>query len=223
MKSVVALLLLAGGCMAVYQTATGNGAGTPGGAVGKVQPIFGGPSVCPTTFPEGAGIAPLPSACAEPVPGTPRADPGAEVPADVPEVCGSTGMDAVLATIRQLESGDRYEIGANKGGASGAYQFIKSTWDATARRAGRPDLTRVWPYQASRADQDALARQLVAEALGGTQDVARIPVVWYYPKALEQPALMDVVPAPEAGNTKTPRQYRAIWLGIYRQHGGTCA
>jgi hypothetical protein len=42
----------------------------------------------------------------------------------------------------------------------GAYQFNQSTWDNTARHAGRPDLVGVRPDMASPHDQDALAMDL---------------------------------------------------------------
>ena len=42
----------------------------------------------------------------------------------------------------------------------GAYQFSRSTWDNTARHAGRPDLVGVDPAAAAPADQDFLAFDL---------------------------------------------------------------
>ena len=42
----------------------------------------------------------------------------------------------------------------------GAYQFSRSTWNNTARHAGRPDLVGVDPASASVADQDSLAWDL---------------------------------------------------------------
>jgi hypothetical protein len=140
---------------------------------------------------------------------------------DVPQ-CGVGDIDAVLATIRTLESGGRYTIGPNAGGASGAYQFIQGTWNGVAKRVGRSDLVGRGPWTVSPADQDALARQLVAEAMGGTDDIGRVPVVWYIghvPVGGE----WDVVPHPEAGNRATPRQYQAAWMGIYRRISGACA
>jgi muramidase (phage lysozyme) len=46
--------------------------------------------------------------------------------------------------------------------ASGAYQFLPATWDATARRAGRYDLVGVPPNEATQRDQDAMAASLLA-------------------------------------------------------------
>ncbi|HKO83934.1 MAG TPA: hypothetical protein VJ140_05085 [Actinomycetota bacterium] len=219
MKRAAGGLFLLVFAFAGYQSWSGNGVGTEGGERGMIRGLFSGVNQCPTTFHEGPGIAP--SSCLQPVAGTPRAeDDGAPAPA--PSVCGAAGMDAVLATIRQHESGNRYAIGLNAGGASGAYQFIRGTWNATAKRAGRPELANVYPYQASPADQDQLARQLVTEALGGTDDIGRIPVVWYIghvPGGGE----WDTVPHPEAGNRLTPRQYQRKWMDTYRGNSGACA
>jgi muramidase (phage lysozyme) len=64
-----------------------------------------------------------------------------------------------LACVKQRESGGNYQaVGA---GYYGAYQFAPSTWDATARHAGRLDLVGVRPDRASPADQDAMALHLL--------------------------------------------------------------
>ena len=39
-----------------------------------------------------------------------------------------------------------------------------------------------------------------------------VPIIWYYPAALTNPALMDIVPKPEAGNVLTIREYQWRWL-----------
>lgn len=56
-------LLAMGLAFAFYQAATGNGAGTPGGAEGKVRPLFGGESRCVEL---GGKEGWLPSACGKP-------------------------------------------------------------------------------------------------------------------------------------------------------------
>jgi Transglycosylase-like domain len=218
MRRILIVLGLGMAVFATYQSATGNGQGTPGAAQGLVRPIFGGPPRCLVLYAEDTGTAP--SACSRPVPGTPRAE---SPDAPVPSVCGAQGMDAILATIRTLESGGRYSIGPNAGGASGAYQFIQGTWAAEARAAGRPDLAAIEAYQASPADQDAVARHLVTEALAGSSDVSRVPVVWFVGSDPPPPPGWDAVPAAWAGNRLTPRQYQAKWLEIYGRAGAACA
>jgi ribosomal protein L24E len=67
-----------------------------------------------------------------------------------------------LACTRHHESDSSggYHAVSPGGTYRGAYQFSRSTWDNTARAAGRPDLVGVDPAQAAPADQDFLALQL---------------------------------------------------------------
>jgi hypothetical protein len=74
---------------------------------------------------------------------------------------GSSGGD-VLACIKQRESRGQYGAVNGSSGAAGAYQFMPSTWNKTATNAGRTDLVGVNPANASVADQDAMARHLLA-------------------------------------------------------------
>jgi hypothetical protein len=127
-----------------------------------------------------------------------------------PMACAyGVNVDAVLTTIRTMESGENYAAQARGSTASGAYQFLDSTWSgygAYARAADAP------------ADvQDALARQLVDTILeehGG--DVGAVPVVWYIghvpPDGSPE---WNAVPAPEAGNVLTPREYQTKWLAKF--------
>lgn len=110
-------------------------------------------------------------------------------------------------TIRTLESGGRYEVPPNKGRASGAYQFITSTWN---NYAGYPHA-----YLAPPAIQDERAMTDVQRILWNWQgDVSMVPVIWYYPKAAKQPELMDQVPLPQYGNRLTVREYQRRWLEV---------
>jgi hypothetical protein len=52
---------------------------------------------------------------------------------------------------------DGYRAVSPSGTYRGAYQFSRSTWNSTARHAGRPELVGVDPAAASAADQDELA------------------------------------------------------------------
>ncbi len=98
----------------------------------------------------------------------------------------------ILLTIRTIESGGNYTIPKNKGGASGAYQYIDSTWN---NFKGYPSA-----YLAPAAIQDERALADVKAILWTWKgDVSMVPVIWYYPKAARDPALMDQVPKPWAG------------------------
>jgi len=83
-----------------------------------------------------------------------------------------------LICIRRRESdrGDRNQNGLHDGGYGaynpagpymGAYQFLQSTWNGTAQRAGRPELIGVPPHTASVYDQDDMAWSLYSRSGSG--------------------------------------------------------
>ena len=114
-------------------------------------------------------------------------------------------IEYILLTIRWMESRETYDIPPNKGGASGAYQYIEKTW---ANYAGYPEAYLAPPWvqdERAAADVAAILRRY-------NNDVSVVPIIWYYPAALADPALMDVVPKPEAGNVLTIREYQWRWL-----------
>ncbi len=139
---------------------------------------------------------------------------------------GNAPLDAVLATIRTLESGGDYTARASGSSASGAYQFIDTTW------AGYGGYPQAW--QAPTQVQDAKAVEHVSGILDAHDgDVNAVPVVWYIghvptPGSNE----WDTVPSPAAGNRLTPREYQTRWLTEYdrqlalidpaSQSGGSC-
>ncbi len=126
----------------------------------------------------------------------------------------TTGVDPVLATIRQLESGGDYTARAAGSSASGAYQFIDPTW---ANYGGYPHA-----YLAPPAVQDAKATEHVAAVLAANNnDVSLVPVSWYLGHVpAPGSAEWDTIPYPEAGNRLTPRQYQSKWMTAYRTHTG---
>lgn len=128
-------------------------------------------------------------------------------------VCGITSgpIDVVLQTIRTLESGGNYAAQSAGSSASGAYQFIDSTWGGHGgyQRAG----------DAPPEVQDAKAGELVAAILDRHgNDVTAVPVIWYigHLPAVDS-AVWDTVPVPSAGNVLTPREYQSRWLDEYRK------
>lgn len=118
-------------------------------------------------------------------------------------------IERILATTRTLESGGDYTARARGSTASGAYQYIDSTWDGYGgyRRAG----------DAPPAVQDAKAAADVHAILDRHEgDVSAVPVVWYIGRLpAEGSPDWDRIPAPEAGNRLTPRQYQARWLSEF--------
>jgi hypothetical protein len=118
-------------------------------------------------------------------------------------------LAVVLATIRTLESGGDYTAKAAGSSASGAYQFIDTTW------AGYGGYAEAW--LAPPAVQDAKASINVSAVLAGQHgDVTAVPVVWYIGHLpAEGSPEWDEVPYPSAGNVLTPRQYQAKWMAVY--------
>ena len=119
-------------------------------------------------------------------------------------------VEIALATIRHVESGDNYQAHATGSTASGAYQFLDTTW---SNYGGYPNAASAPP-----AVQDARARawveQILATNLG---DVNAIPPTWYigHVPAIGSPE-WDRVPYP-AANVLTPRQYQTRWMTTYQQ------
>jgi murein DD-endopeptidase MepM/ murein hydrolase activator NlpD len=130
---------------------------------------------------------------------------------DTPRLaCAPSGeIDAILATIRTLESGADYTARASGSSASGAYQFTDATW------AGWGGYTTAWQAPPYVQDQKAIAQvQAILDANDG--DVSAIGVVWFLghlpPDGSPE---WDTVPNPGGGNTLTPRQYQQRWMTDY--------
>jgi len=96
-----------------------------------------------------------------------------------PGSSGDAEVDKILATIRQRESGGNYTIQAKGSTASGAYQFINSTWKGLTKQYG------IGAEYASAKDappeiQDAVAAAYIKDILKKNNgDVSKVPLVWY--------------------------------------------
>jgi hypothetical protein len=138
----------------------------------------------------------------------------------------STNIDAVLATIRQMESGGNYTV-VTRGGsdACGAYQYITSTWQSMLHRtinAGwLPKNTPMYSRacQAPPNVQDAVARYDVTSFLGSVGDnVSLVPLHWYYPAAISSwPAMANYTPP---GNSISLGAYQNKWMSVYQSKAG---
>lgn len=123
-------------------------------------------------------------------------------------------MNYILETIRAMESGGNYGAQNRTASASGAYQFIDSTWKNLAGA-----MSTASPYanghakDAPPAIQDAVAAFHVRTLLiNYDYHLAAVPLGWYYEASINNPGKLDAVPA---GNKLTPRQYAVSWLGRY--------
>lgn len=138
--------------------------------------------------------------------------------------CGAaSATPAVLSTIRTVESGGDYAARAAGSTASGAYQFIDSTWN------GYGGFPQAW--QAPPATQDAKADETVTAILDAHDgDISAVPVVWYigYVPAPTSQA-WDTIPATGSGNRLTPRHYQQRWMAEFERQtaeddeGAPCA
>jgi hypothetical protein len=132
--------------------------------------------------------------------------------------CGTTEqIETILATIRTLESGGDYQADAAGSSASGAYQFLDTTWNGYAGYTHAAD--------APPTIQDAKAAEQVTDILNQhSHDVTAVPVIWYVghlpaPGSTE----WDTIPYPAAGNRLTPRQYQQRWMDEYQRQTTTPA
>jgi cell wall-associated NlpC family hydrolase len=119
-------------------------------------------------------------------------------------------VDWVLQTIRTRESGGNYTIRNPHGTASGAYQFTNATWRALGGTRYAPTAA-----QASRAQQDEIARRHVLDIYRRFGTWEAVPIIWYVG---HMPQNLDYVPG--RGNRLTVRQYRDEWLGQLAQISG---
>ncbi len=102
-----------------------------------------------------ASIAPATAAPTAPVPDVSVRQP----PAPPPSGGGVSPHHnhPFLACTRHIESRGNYGVVSPDGTYYGAYQFLPSTWNATAAHTGRMDLVGVLPSKASAHDQDEMA------------------------------------------------------------------
>ena len=129
-------------------------------------------------------------------------------------------INHIAFTIRLMESGDNYTQLNKTASASGAYQIINSTWKSWSAGSGVANAT-TYPraYQAPPDVQDAVAKWKIMGILAAYGDhLAAVPVIWYYPAAWGNDALLDAVPA---GNSLTVRDYAERWIKKYDSVGGS--
>ena len=113
------------------------------------------------------------------------------------------GIDAFLGAVKQHESGGNYGAYNAAGGASGAYQYIQSTWSSMARDAGFTQYAN-GPASAAPPDvQDAVAKYNAEQLYKQSGSWKTAAESWYYPAWAQDPSKQNSVPYPSAGNTMT--------------------
>jgi hypothetical protein len=95
-------------------------------------------------------------------------------------------LDAVMEAVRRQESSNNYSAQATTSSASGAYQFIDSTWQEQSRRAGiGTEYTRA--MYAPPEVQDAVARDYMSRILReNSGDLAALANTWFTGNAAGQ-------------------------------------
>lgn len=120
----------------------------------------------------------------------------------------------ILETIRTVESGGNYTT-PNKAGtssASGAYQFIDSTWQSLAQKYGVGTEYRR-AMDAPPEIQDAVAGKYVEEILSQNgDDVSKIPLVWYTGNAQGRMSAKALA----ANKGQAAEAYQSKWLNAYQ-------
>lgn len=122
----------------------------------------------------------------------------------------SPDVNQILSTIRQVESSNNYGAQAKGSSASGAYQFIDSTWQASTKKAGLgTEYARA--KDAPPEVQDAVAAFAVRDILNRTgNDVTKVPLVWY----TGNPEGRMTEDALRANQGLTPDKYQQKWLSV---------
>jgi hypothetical protein len=126
---------------------------------------------------------------------------------------GTADSDRILATIRQRESGGNYGAQAKGSSASGAYQFIDSTWQGLTKKYGIGQefgKAKLAPKEI----QDAIAKAYVNDILkeaGG--DVSKVPLAWYTGNTQGKMSASALA----ANNGLTPQTYQSNWMSTYNK------
>ena len=135
-----------------------------------------------------------------------------------PNTPASGNNKQILETIKKRESGGNYNIRSNSSSASGAYQFIDSTWRSRAQAAGVDTQKYPRAFMAPPEVQDKVADVYISEVLRqNNNDVSKIPLVWYTGNAQGRMSAQALA----VNRGLTPQAYQASWMKTYQQMGGS--
>lgn len=132
-------------------------------------------------------------------------------------VPGGANVDNILRTIRTRESSNNYSAQARTSSASGAYQFIDSTWRNLSSQAGYGGQY-AHAKDAPPAVQDAVARYYVNDILrrsGG--DINAVPNEWYTGNIYGNMSSAQLA----ANGGLTSAQYRNNFFSTFNSISGT--
>jgi resuscitation-promoting factor RpfA len=140
---------------------------------------------------------------------------GATMAAPMPAAGGDMG--AIMSTIKTRESGGDYKAQAKGSSASGAYQFIDSTWQSLTRKSGiGTEYKRA--IDAPPEIQDAIAKHHIADILKKADgDISKVPVAWYTGNIQGKMSQEAVA----KNNGLTAEKYQEKWLADFAKQRGT--
>jgi uncharacterized protein (TIGR02594 family) len=131
---------------------------------------------------------------------------GSSSPLSMGGMGGGNDPNKILSTIRQMESGNSYTAQNPTSSASGAYQFIDSTWQSLTKKAGIGTEFKS-AKDAPPAIQDQIAQMHLQEILaksGG--DISKVPTAWF---------TGNVQGKSSAVSPEQVQKYVQKWMGIY--------
>ena len=130
---------------------------------------------------------------------------------------GITGKTAdVLSTIRTRESGGNYEAQAKGSSASGAYQFIDSTWQGLTKKYGMGQEFKSAKL-APKEIQDQIAQKYVEEIMAANGgDVRAVANTWYTGNAQGKMSAQALA----ANNGLTSQKYTEKFMGTFEKTAG---
>ena len=130
---------------------------------------------------------------------------------------GDEKVDKILSTIRMKESGNNYKASNPTSSASGAYQFLDSTWQSLTKKYGVGE--KYLRAKDAPADvQDEIAKKYVQDILkqsGG--DVKAVPLAWYTGNIQGNISAAALA----ANRGMLPETYANSWMDTYNRAGGT--
>jgi hypothetical protein len=119
---------------------------------------------------------------------------------------GGNDPNKILSTIRQMESGNNYTAQNPTSSASGAYQFIDSTWQSLTKKLGIGTEFKK-AKDAPPAIQDQVAAAHLQEIMGKAGgDISKVPTAWF---------TGNVQGKSSAVSPEQVQAYVQKWMGIY--------
>jgi len=128
----------------------------------------------------------------------------------------ASDVDKILSTIRAKESGGNYGAQAKGSSASGAYQYIDSTWQSLTKKFSiGAEFKKA--KDAPKEIQDLIARKNVEEILAKNNgSLSAVANTWYTGNAQGKMSAQALA----ANNGLTAEKYASGWMNMFNKMGG---